>query len=420
MTENTPVNSLALEPVAAPQTVQHNFQLPIQVDQPRFKHMDDPIHTRMGNHPLYGKRIQLRSVHGKTGQPVHIEPTHVKGRDTVWLGIPRLTAEQQQKMYANGYSLAVPGESFIDIPDGFDIDLGTEEGLYLWEWIEPAPQIVTLNDQFDPDKPHEGADKELFIIIPSEEIEKRAKSFTNRSEAALWIQSLSPLKWYDIARVIGSGMDGGSPLDLFNYLMDVAEKTPERLLKLKTDNQFDQKLLIRRLLDAGIMQQGEGGYRYNNVFLGTSEEQVIHYMAQDKHGDIVSYMRSALGVNTGLGNVPVPRGYASYNDEPEPVNEVIRNQAAQGSSVAEKMKQLSQQRLENNSVTNIDNDDSDLDDDYSDEGPGDNDGVSLNNLPDANKDTAAGTVAVPTLNIPTKPGPGRPRATPPAAGTKPV
>lgn len=340
-----------------------DFFVPTNTETPRFEYLDDPIHARMKSNSFYGKRIQLRSTYGKSAQPVNLEPSHERGYDNRWLGIPKLTNSQRELMEKHGFVLAVPGETFVKAPDGFDIDCGTEQGLYLWEWMQYAPQIISDTDTYDHDKPHEGADKEFYVIVPADEVEKRAKGFVDRFAAADWIRTLSPRKWYDVARLIGSGMDGATQVDVFNYLMDLSERTPQRLLDVKKDNQADTRLFIKRLIDKGIIKIQDGGYRYNDLLLGTSEHQVLDTISMGKHADVVQYMRNQLGVDGGFGNVEVKTSYASYESN----KQVMAQAAAPSSTLGHAVPKSSTTKDADLNITGGELTNQDLDDDYVDD-----------------------------------------------------
>jgi hypothetical protein len=382
-------NSLAAAVVTAPAEI---YQ-PTRVETPRFSFLNDPIHERMRSNPFYGKRIQLRSANGKFGQPVHIEPTHARGYDNRWLGIPSLTPDEKQR---SNFPLAVPGETYVKVPDGYEIDCGTEEGLYQWEWLQHAPQLVSDTDKFDPEKPHEGADKELYVFVPALEEERRAKQLTDRIDAGNYIRSVSPKKWYDVARLLGSNMENATEYTVYNYLLDVADKRPKDILGVRDDAQADQKLLVKRLLDRGIIRQEEGTFKYNQMFLGTTEQQVLLFISQAQHQDVVQYMRNALGVGGGLVPTPVSTSYASYNQVPQQVQQ----QASAPSTVLNAPRPTNAPAAATTTGTDLSNED--LGDDYQEHDP-------------TADESATDTTATTTTAPPAATAPNRPAAT----GTRP-
>lgn len=319
-----------MEDVFLPTIDAHDEAPVYEQDLPRFEDLSDPIHNRMRKSPYYGQKIILRSVFGKTAGPAKIEPTHPRGQDHVWLGVPNLTAQEKR---AGMYQVAVPGLTFIQIQDGYEVDCGTEKGLYDWEWMQYAPQIVQnrADTDYNPEKPHEGADSEFYIVVPNFEEAKAAKTFDQRREAMNYVAKLSPVGWYQLARLLGANMENSNSFSVYNYLQGIADKKPERILLAKDEENASVRLLFLKLEDAGIIRKTEGVYKYNDKVLGTSEKQVVYNMCLKEHASIVRFMRNDLGVKT-LG-LPVDSPYVSYASADSQA--ALAAQAAQPSSVME-------------------------------------------------------------------------------------
>lgn len=312
-------------------TIDADDEAPVyEQDLPRFEDLNDPIHNRMRKSPYYGQKIILRSVYGKTAGPAKIEPTHPRGQDHVWLGVPNLTAQEKR---AGMYQVATPGLTFIQIQDGYEVDCGTEKGLYDWEWMQYAPQIVQHREDTDynPEKPHEGADSEFYIVVPNFEEERAAKTFDERREAMNYVAKLSPVGWYQLARLLGANMENSKPYSVYNYLQGIADKKPDRIILAKNEENANVRLLFLKLEDAGVIRKAEGVYKYNDKVLGTSEKQVIYNLCLKENASIVRFMRNDLGVKT-LG-LPVDSPYATYASADSQA--ALAAQAAQPSSVME-------------------------------------------------------------------------------------
>jgi hypothetical protein len=283
-------------------------------DTPSFKDLTDPIHNRMKSNKFYGKKIMLRSVYGKMPAGVDVEPTRMKGYDHRFHGVPKLSEEEARKAL---FPIAEPGQTKETLTDGMIFDLGTEKDLYRWEWIQHAPQIVQHREDsnFDPKKPHEGADKEFYILVPEWEEEAQAKSHSDRIKAQNYINKLSPVAWYQLARLLGNNMDNATELAVYNYLQGVCQHRPSRIIDAKDDSQGEVKLFYFRLTDAGVIRHIDGVYRYNNTVLGTTESQVYHYLSLEDNAAVVRFMRNEYAQK----NLNNPQGaaaaYASYSQE---------------------------------------------------------------------------------------------------------
>lgn len=302
---------------------------------PRFEDLSDPIHKRMRTCPYYGQRIILRSVYGKTAGPCQLEPTHAKGNDLAWLGIPQLTPSEAKR---GMYPPAIPGTTYKQITDGFEVDLGTEKGLYDWEWMQYCPQIVQHREETDynPEKPWEGAEAEYYIVVPNFEEERQARQYDERRQALNYVHGLSPAAWYQLARLLGANMENSKPHSVYNYLQGIADKKPERIMLAKNEENAHVRLLFLKLFDAGIIKKDLGVYKYNEKALGTDEKQVVYNMCTKEMASIVRFMRNDLGVRT-LG-LPVDSPYASYGS----TSVSIKDQASQPSSVLAAVAQRAQ------------------------------------------------------------------------------
>lgn len=79
-------------------------------------------------------------------------------------------------------------------------------------------------------------------------------------------------------RVLGRNLSTAIPADILDYLIEIAEKTPKRIIDLYEGEDWKMHLFILDAIDHGVIRKAEGIYKYDDKMLGGSIEATITFL----------------------------------------------------------------------------------------------------------------------------------------------
>lgn len=80
--------------------------------------------------------------------------------------------------------------------------------------------------------------------------------------------------------------------DVEDYLLQVAEKTPEKIINLYVGDDLSLRLLFCEACDKRVIYRKQGLYMYSdNVMLGASDDAVITWMKEAKNKKTLELIR---------------------------------------------------------------------------------------------------------------------------------
>jgi hypothetical protein len=224
------------------------------------------------------KVIRLKSVfkQGKTTvQPVR--------DNTGWYrGIERLSEDQKKERV----HWAEPTSKYV-IKDGTTFDLNNEAQRITWEWVKHSPCICQTYEevQFTPGAEfwihHEG--EEAQKSLSRKELKYKAGELIMKDNAANY-----PLR----TKLLGVNMDHESAVVLKDYLLDIAEQTPDRIIKIYESHDLSYRLLFLKALDKGLIRRDDhtGIYTYGNTVLGMTEDSAVAWMQDTANKNLVEML----------------------------------------------------------------------------------------------------------------------------------
>lgn len=232
--------------------------------------------------------ITLRSVYGKVGQKYFIQPCpnprtgrfpdHVKTVDSN--GDMILSATDKEQM-SRGERHFIKITEIFNIEDGFQLDLDDVVDASIWEAIKNSDIIAHHRSQrdkngnliIDGNKTQYGK-AELYVEKEGEltkaRVDRKKLIFTAMSH----IYEDNEAGRVKIARVLGRDMRIAPPADVLEYLSDVAEKDPHKIIDIYTGDDWKMELFILDSIDRGVITKSDGLYRYGDKMLGGSIESV--------------------------------------------------------------------------------------------------------------------------------------------------
>ena len=257
--------------------------------------------------------VVLRSVFGKVGQKYFIQPQRdSRGRyaDCVKRvdahGDIILTPAELEKE-ANGEAAYIKENEVFIIEDGKTFNLDDIYDKAVWEAIKNcdmiAPDRFAKNEKgeylidgtIDPKskRPRYGT-AELYVDRPGFEAQRRVTRRKLIVEASNYI--MNDERGYEgrllVAKVLGRDMKNQPNADIEDYLLSVAEKTPEKIIDCYTGGDMQLRMLFIDAKENGVIVKKNGLYLYgDNVTLGATDNAVIEWMKQSKNQKTLGLIR---------------------------------------------------------------------------------------------------------------------------------
>ena len=267
------------------------------------------------NGDLKSNVVVLRSVFGKVGQKYYIQPQKdrngrypacVKRVDSQ--GDIILTPEELGKE-SRGEAAYIKEDALFVIEDGKTFNLDDVYEAAEWEAIKNceliAPDRFAKNDKgdylidgtIDPKskRPRYGV-AELYVDRPGFEAQRRVTRRKLIVEASNHI--MNDERGYEgrllVAKVLGRDMKNQPNADVEDYLLSIAEKTPEKIIEICSGGDLANRVLFITAKEAGVIRKRNGMYTYGedgDLILGASEEAVIDWMRQPKNKKTLELIR---------------------------------------------------------------------------------------------------------------------------------
>jgi hypothetical protein len=232
---------------------------------------------QLENGTALDKIIVLKSVYkqGKTTvQPVADGMGWYKG-------IQRLSEEDKRKLV----HWAEPHNKFI-IKEGTTFDLNDEAQRITWEWVKHSPCICATKDEVQHTP---GA--EFYIHLENEEAKNNISRLELKHKATEYILKDNAVNYPMRAELLGINMDGDSPLVIKEYLMEQADKYPEKILAVYSSKDISVKLLLLKAIKKNVIKIGiDGLYTYGSNVLGTSERSAVNWLSDENNAELVKVL----------------------------------------------------------------------------------------------------------------------------------
>ena len=259
--------------------------------------------------------VVLRSVFGKVGQKYYIHPQKdrngrypacVKRVDSQ--GDFILTPEELGKE-SRGEAAYIKEDALFVIEDGKTFNLDDVYEAAEWEAIKNceliAPDRFAKNDKgeylidgtVDPKtkRPRYGV-AELYVDRPGFEAQRRVTRRKLIVEASNYI--MNDERGYEgrllVAKVLGRDMKNQPNADVEDYLLSIAEKTPEKIIGAYTGGDIQLRMLFIEAREKGVIFKKDGLYLFGEdgkVTIGATDSAVVEWMKQSKNQKTLSLIR---------------------------------------------------------------------------------------------------------------------------------
>ena len=267
------------------------------------------------NGDLKSNVVGLRSVFGKVGQKYFIQPQ--KDRNGRYPSCVKrvdsqgdiILTQAELEMESRGEAAFIPETALFTIEDGKTFNLDDVYEAAEWEAIKNceliAPDRFAKNDKgeylidgtIDPKskRPRYGV-AELYVDRPGLDSQRRVTRRKLIVEASNYI--MNDERGYEgrllVAKVLGRDMKNQPNADVEDYLLSIAEKTPEKIIGAYTGGDIQLRMLFIEAREKGVIFKKDGLYLFGEdgkVTLGATDSAVVEWMKQSKNQKTLSLIR---------------------------------------------------------------------------------------------------------------------------------
>ncbi len=257
-------------------------------------------------------KIILKSVRGKVGMLYKLQPAIDPNTGRFPDCVKRvdhnndMILSEAEKNDPNSRYFVKETDEF-DVVDGTTFDLDDTRQKFIWEAIKNSPIIVQnyfakdargnslINGTTDPQNPRPRYGRaELFVYNPGAEAAKKVSRKKLVFDACRYIWDDD--RGYDgrvlKARLLGHKMDNRPDADVTDYLLQIAERDPQKIIGLYTGGDTAVRLLFIEARDKNVIYFKDRVYCYaDNVVLGASDDAVISFLKDPKNKSVYNLIK---------------------------------------------------------------------------------------------------------------------------------
>lgn len=264
-------------------------------------------------------KIVLRSVRGKVGIKVLVQPCIDPKTGKYPDCVKRVDSKgdmilSQKELEDPNRIYFIPENAEITITDGTAFNLDDVGDRFKWEAIQHCPLIAPdyyskdangnslINGDTRPlglQEFYSGNAKrygvaELYVVRPGVEANNRIsrKKLKHDAESYIYNDERGPEGRILKARLLGHRMDNMPDADVTDYLLQVAENDPQKIINLYTGGDLAIRLLFVEARDKKVINYKNKVYLYaDNVVLGATDESAILYLKDPKNANVVKLIK---------------------------------------------------------------------------------------------------------------------------------
>ena len=248
-------------------------------------------------------KVIIRSVYGKVGQKYTIEacknpktgrfPEHVK--HVASKGDMILTDAER-----NSGNYYIPENFSITFESGKEFNLEDPVERAQWEAIKYCPIIAQAIDQRDSQgnlilgTKGKYSAAELYIERPGYETNKKVtrKQKVHDAEAYIFNDPEGADGRLKMARLLGRNLRNAPDADIKSFLLDIAEKDPDKIIKLYTGEDLPLRMLFMEAKDKNVIYSKNKVYLYGDgIPLGGTIDAVLTWMRNPQNAKMVQLIK---------------------------------------------------------------------------------------------------------------------------------
>lgn len=259
---------------------------------------------------IMNNEIILRSAYGKVNQTYFIQPCPnprtgrlpdcvrlVKG-DASKGPTEMILSEDDIDRMNRGEAHFIPADAVFEIVDGTRFDLDDPIDAAKWAAIEHCNWIAKDRFQRDAEgnliidgNARKYGVADLYVERPGEitkfKMDKKQVVF----KAMQYIYEDSETERIKKCRVLGRNLSTAIPADILDYLIEIAERDPRKILNLYEGEDWKMQLFILDAIDRGVIRKADGIYKYDDKMLGGSMEATVTFLRDIRYKKLLDSIK---------------------------------------------------------------------------------------------------------------------------------
>lgn len=262
------------------------------------------------NSDIQSNVVVLRSVYGKVGMKYFLQPCKDPETGEFPDCVRRVDSHGDMILSdkdRNSGNVFLPENSMFTIVDGQTFNLDNPRDKAIWEAIKHnrmiAPERWSKDKQgnylidgtmgYKNTTPRYGT-AELYVDRPGLESQQRVSKKSKYREALNYI--FEDERGYEgrltKARLLGRRMENMPDTDVIDFLDQVAEKSPDKIINLYRGEDISLRLLFADAKDKKIIIYKNKLYVYgDNIILGATDDAVINWMQHPQNKNVLELIR---------------------------------------------------------------------------------------------------------------------------------
>jgi hypothetical protein len=235
---------------------------------------------QLENGTVADRVIEIKAVYKTTKQTVQpaFDP-----KTKWWAGVERLSEEQKKErdyyvVVGETTSDRVHLNTKITLKDGLIFDLNNPVDRVNWDWVKACPQVAMSFAEAQ-------SSKALFYVhIEGRESEMRTRTVEKRHEAVKLVLEDPTTNYVNRALLLNMDMEGEQPSVIKDFLLETAEKTPEKIFRIYRDKAMKIHLLYLKGKKMGLVKTDprDNVVTYGTTILGISDDSAIAYLQSNE------------------------------------------------------------------------------------------------------------------------------------------
>lgn len=254
---------------------------------------------------MENKIITLRSVYKV--KEYHLSPTkQPNGLNWPWVKPTQMGNDGESHMILSeaerndpNHVYFIPEDMDITVTEGTTFDLSDPLQYNKWMAIKDCDLIAPMRDArdaegnllIDGNKKRYGI-AELYVDIAGEDSERSINRRKVIHEAVDYVLNDSVNGILTKCRLLGRNMKNAPITDAQDYLLQLADKSPKRVIDLYTGQDTGLQLLILDAKEKGILKKTNGWYMYGETNLGANDEAVLTFLKTPLNHPILNALKA--------------------------------------------------------------------------------------------------------------------------------
>ena len=254
--------------------------------------------------------IILRSAYGKVNQIYFIQPCPnprtgrlpdcvrlVKG-DASKGPTEMILSEDDIDRMNRGEAHFIPADAVFEIVDGTRFDLDDPIDAAKWAAIEHCNWIAKDRFQRDAEgnlvidgNARKYGVADLYVERPGEITKFKMDKKQIVFKAMQYIYEDSETERIKKCRVLGRNLSTAIPADILDYLIEIAERDPRKIINLYEGEDWKMQLFILDAIDRGVIRKADGIYKYDDKMLGGSMEATVTFLRDIRYKKLLDSIK---------------------------------------------------------------------------------------------------------------------------------